>query len=144
MSADLIVYLPYSSMPSPRGWAEAIDRAGFPLSLDTDFDVNRATGFRPCRFRGKPSGFEYYSAPLTDEDRQVFGLPAGFDFSVNLLAHADGNEWESAVVAAGVLCWLGQGVLHDPQAGAQFSAAEVLSWAHRELARAESEGRDRA
>jgi hypothetical protein len=139
MSADLIVYLPRSAMPSPARWAWAITEAGFPVELDADFDVDRATGFRPCRFRGELSGFEYYSSALGVQDRKDLGLPVGCDFSVNLLAHADQHEWETAVVAAGVLCWLSGGVLHDPQEGAAYRPAEVRAWVARELARVELE-----
>jgi hypothetical protein len=135
MSADLLVYLPRSAMPSPARWARAITQVGFPVELDADFDVDRSTGFRPCRFRGELSGFEYYSSALADQGRTELGLPAGFDFSVNLLAHADHHEWETAVVAAGVLGWLSGGVLHDPQEGAEYRADGVMAWVAQELAR---------
>jgi hypothetical protein len=136
MSADLIVYLPRSAMPSPARWADAITQMGFPVELDTtDFDVESSTGFRPCRFRGEWTGFEYYSDVLTDQYRMKLGLPAGFDFSVNLLAHIDHHEWETAVVAAGVLCWLSRGVLHDPQEGTEYRDDGVMAWVAQELAR---------
>src|SRR5262245_60997806 len=128
MSADLVVYLPRSAMPSPALWARAITQASLPVELDPDFDVDCATGFRSCRFRGEVSGFEYYSGVQSEQDSTELGLPAGFDFSVNLLAHSGHHEWETAVVAAGVLCWLSGGVLHDPQEGTEYRADEVMAW----------------
>jgi hypothetical protein len=139
MSADLLIYLSRSAMPSPAQWARVIREAGLPVELHADFDVDRGTGFWPCRFRGEVSGFEYYSRPLAGQDREALGLPAGCDFAVKLLAHADHHEWETAVVAAGVLCWLSGGVLHEPQEGSVHQPDGVMTWVARELARAGSE-----
>jgi hypothetical protein len=133
VSADLLVFLKRSSMPSPASWAEAITQASLPVDMDPDFDVVNSSGFRPCRFRGELSGFEYYSSDLTAEDREEYGLPAGFDFCVNLLAHSDYQEWETAAAAAGVLCFMSRGVLVDLQSGEECSTNEVLAWVGRQL-----------
>jgi hypothetical protein len=139
VSVDLIVYLPRASMPEPARWAQAIRDAGFAFELDGDFDPDTATGFRPCQFRGLPSGFEYYSSRLTEQEWQELGVPPTCDFSVNLVTHADLREFATALIAASVLCHMSGGVLVDPQAGKHYSAAGVLAWAREELASFEDE-----
>lgn len=75
MSADLGVYLRRSSMPSPADWAQAIIDQGFPVEMDADFDVEHLGGYLPCRFRGEPSGFEYYSSHLSEQDKAESEIP---------------------------------------------------------------------
>lgn len=43
MSYDLVVYLQRSNMPTPAAWHSSIVAAGFPVTLDTDFDVGGPT-----------------------------------------------------------------------------------------------------
>ncbi len=133
MSVDLIVYLPRASMPTPARWAQAIRDAGFPVELESDFDPDTATGFRPCRYRGALSGFEYYSSPLSKQERNELGAPPNCDFSVNLVTHADLREFAVSLIAASVLCHLSGGVLFDPQTGEKYPALSVLSWAQEQL-----------
>ncbi len=134
MSVDLIVYLPRASMPTPERWAKAIRDAGFPVEMETAFDADTSSGFRPGRFAGVPSGFEYYSSLLTEQEQSELGVPPSYDFSVNLLTHADLREFATALIASSILCQLSDGLLVDPQAGERYSASEVLAWACQQLA----------
>jgi hypothetical protein len=138
LSYDLFVHLARHSMPPPGGWAAALSAAGFPMEMDPDFDVDTATGFRPCRFRGTLTGFEYRSCPLTECDRTELGLPGWCDFSVTLAAGAAAWEIPTAWVAASVLCHLSGGLLVDPQVGKMYSAREALKRARDELSRSET------
>jgi hypothetical protein len=139
VSVDLIVYLPRASMPAPERWANAIRDAGFPVELDADFDPDTATGFRPCRFRGVQSGFEYYSSRLSEQERRELGAPPGCNFSVALTTHADLREFATSLIAASVLCHVSGGLLVDPQSGEQLPAPGVLAWAREQLASLEGE-----
>ena len=108
-------------MPSPAAWQAAIGEAGFPVQLDTDFDVESFTGFLPCPVLGQVSDFEYYSSPVSGEDVQVLGLPPGTDFSVQLCIGSHSLELVSALAAAGTLAALSGGTLVDPhRPGKQF------------------------
>ncbi len=139
MSVDLIVYVKRSAMPTTQRWAEAIREAGFPLELGSDFDLDTATGFRPCKLRGVLSGFEYYSGRLSEQDCQDLGAPSGCDFSAMLSTGSDLRECATSLIAASVLCQISNGMLYDPQAGDQHSATAVMTWAREQLASFENE-----
>ncbi len=139
MSVDLTVYLPRSAMPSPARWAQAIRDAGFPVELGADFDVDVFTGYLPCQFRGKPAGFEYYSALVSRDECARLGLPAVCDFAVTLVTHADLREFATSLIAGSVLCQKSGGQLHEPQAGESYGPGDVLDWARQTLAEIETE-----
>jgi hypothetical protein len=134
MSVDLTVYLRRASMPTPKQWADAIRAAGFLAELETDFDPDTATGFRPCKFRGVLSGFECYRGRLSKQDCKDFGVPADCDFSVTFSTGADLREFATSLIAASILCAISNGVLIDPQAGTRYPASGVLAWAREQLA----------
>ncbi len=139
MSVDLIVYLARSAMPSPQRWQQAIRDAGFPVELDTDFDVYSSIGFRPCQFRGGEAGFEYFSATIDESERDGLGAPAGCDFSVTLVTHSDLRDFASSLLAAGALGHASGGLLVDPQAGESYPPERALDWARAQLAELEPE-----
>ena len=139
MSVDLIVYLRRASMPTSTRWAQAIRDAGFPVELESDFDPATETGFRPCRFRGVLSGFEYSSGLLNEQERVELGAPPGCDFSVNLVTHSDLREFATSLIAASVLCQLSGGLLYDPQENERYSTAGILEWAREQVASIEKE-----
>jgi hypothetical protein len=133
VSFDLTVYLAREKMPTPMRWAKAIREAGFPVDLDTDFDVDTSSGFRPCAYDGRPGGFEYFTGQVTDEDRVDLSLPAEYDFSVEFSTHSDMRELATSVIAAAVLCQLAGGQLYEPHVGEDVAAPQALSWARRML-----------
>jgi len=137
MSVDLIVYFRRAAMPTPSAWQKAICDAGFPVELDTDFDPDTASGFRPCRYRGAVSGFEYFASRLSPSDVAVVGAPPGSDFSVTLVTHSDLKEFACSAVAAGVLAQASSGLLVDPQSGESFLASDAVVWAAEQFAEAE-------
>ena len=139
MSVDLIVYLPRASMPTPALWTKEIADAGFPVVLESDFDPYTATGFRPCRYRGVLSGFEFYSGPISAEEQDDLSLPPDYDFHVNLVTHSDLREFATSLIAASVLCQLSGGLYYDPQESEQHSADGILSWARAQLPLIEQE-----
>jgi hypothetical protein len=104
VSVDLMVYMPRASMPTPVRWAKAIADAGFPVELESDFDPFTATGFRPCRFRGVLSGFEYYCRRVSEAEQRDLELPSKYDLYVNLVTHSDLREFATSLISACVLC----------------------------------------
>jgi hypothetical protein len=137
MSVDLIVYLPRSAMPSPERWQQAIRDAGFPVELDTDFDVDSFSGFLPCRFRGAEAGFEYFGAQVEEAERAQSQAPDGCDFSVTLVTHSDLREFACSLLAAGALCDATRGLLVDPQSGESCPPERALEWVREQLAELE-------
>jgi hypothetical protein len=128
VSIDLIVYLRRAAMPTPEQWQQAIRAAGFPVDLDTDFEVDTFTGFLPCKFRGADTGFEYFSEEVKEQDRVEAGLPPGTDFAVTLVTHSDLGEFATSLLAAGALCHASSGLLVDPQLGESCASEQVLAW----------------
>src|SRR5262245_40217520 len=106
MSISRTVYVRRSNMLTPKAWAEAIRAAGFPMELDTDFDVERHSGFLPCRYDGQDSGFEYYFSTLAEmraEDGadEACATPEVGDRDVGIafVTHSSIRELVTAVVA---------------------------------------------
>jgi hypothetical protein len=135
MSADLIVYLQHSSMPTPAGWQQAIRDAGFPVDLDTDFDPDTLGGFLPCKLQGAEAGFEYYARRLSPAEAEEVGAPVGADFSVVLNTHSDLRDFACSAVAAGALAWASGGQLVNPQSGESFASADAVGWADEQFAK---------
>ncbi len=133
MSVDLIVYLRRSAMPTPARWQRSVGDAGFPVELDTDFDVETFSGFLPCKFRGADSGFEYFSTSVDERERAEAGTPSGVDFAVTLATHSDPREFASSLLVSGALCHVSGGRLVDPQSGESISSERVLGWVREQL-----------
>ena len=133
MSVDLIVFAARSAIPSPADWQRAIDAVGFPVALDTDFDVGTFSGFLPCSFRSLASGFEYFVSALSPEERADAGAPEGTDFQVTFVTHSDPREFATSLLAAAALCHASGGLLVDPQSGDEIQADQVLDWARAGL-----------
>ena len=139
MSVDLVVYLARSAMPSPLQWAKAISEANFPVALDTQFDADEHTGFLPCKFRGKLSGFEYYSDRLREKEREEVGAPKTCDFLITFVTHSLMHELATSFIAAGVLCHISGGLFVDPQSGDSYTSEYVLDMVRSNLAAIEQD-----
>lgn len=137
MSVDLIVFASRTAMPTPSGWQQAINDAGFPVELDTNFDIDTQSGFLPCKLRGVDSGFEYFASKLSKDEAAEAGAPPSSDFSVTLVTHSDLRELACSAVAAAALAFASGGLLVDPQSGESFAAADTLQWARETFADAE-------
>jgi hypothetical protein len=138
MSYDLNVYLDRGKMPSPENWKASITRTGFPVELDSDFDVDSFTGFLPCPVNGEISGFEYYSSKLSPDEVARLGLPRNVNFSIQFNIGSRPLELISALAASSVLTLLTGGLLVDPQSGNSYVGEEALAWAKDEIGRAKT------
>jgi len=139
MSYDLNVYLDRQKMPSPETWKASITRAGFPVELDDDFDVESFSGFLPCPVKGEISGFEYYSSKLSPDEVATLRLPKNLNFSIQFNIGSRPLELVSALAASSVLATLTGGVLVDPQSGARVHRrggahmGEITNCSHQSL-----------
>jgi hypothetical protein len=59
MSLELHVLIA-DEPPDRVQWQAAINRLGFPVTLDGELDLARSVGFSPCRLQGEESGFELH------------------------------------------------------------------------------------
>lgn len=134
MSYDLNVYLSRQNMPTPTAWRAAIIAAGFPVELDSEFDVETFTGFLPSPVRGEISGFEYYARSAAPEETQELGLEPSINFTVQFVIGSRPLELVSALSAASVLAVVSGGSLVDPQSGESFSPSEAIAWAQTQIA----------
>src|SRR5262245_61991637 len=139
MSVDLNVYLARKSVPTAARWAQAITEAGFPIQLESDFDLLFATGFRPCLFRGVESGFEIFGETVGEETRQELSLPSNCDYQISLVTHSDLREFATSFVAACLLTHLTGGMYYDPQEDEQHGTEGIIEWARERLAFFETE-----
>ncbi|TDK66388.1 hypothetical protein [Sapientia aquatica] len=135
MSYDLNVYLSRQEMPTPIDWGEAIVKAGFPVELDSDFDVEAFKGFLPAPVRGEMAGFEYYAGPVTADLAKKMKLNENINFTVMFAIGSRPLELVSALSAASVLTLLSGGVLVDPQEGKSYLGVDAIEWAHAQIAR---------
>jgi hypothetical protein len=138
ISVDLFVHLKRSTMPRPTEWNLAMKQAGFDVELDLGFDQSH-TGFLPCKFRGIPTGFEFYGCDLKNDDKQSRGIPEAYDFSVTFTTGSDLREFAASLIAAGVLCQSADGMLVDPQSGNAFRADSVMAMVKKEITSIENE-----
>ena len=141
MSISRTVYLRRANMLSPKAWADAIRAAGFPVDLDMDFDVERHSGYLPCRYEGRESGFEYFFSTLDEirddnDDDDDFALPdvGDRDIGVAFVTRSSMRGLATAVAAAAVLCAKVDGVLSDDEAGQLIAAKDAIADARELLA----------
>ena len=120
-------------MPSPAAWQSAIVDAGFPASLDTDFDIDSFSGFLPCPIDGEMSGFEYYASTLSTEEAEALETAPGTDFSVQFCIGSRPLELVSALAASSALAAMTGGVLTDPNSGESVSGTNAILWAKARL-----------
>jgi hypothetical protein len=138
MSVTISIYLQRASMPSPTEWQSAIDAAGFPISLWTDFDVDLHTGFLPCKYRGQDSGFEYYAERVTALSPEIKAINPHLDFQVTLRFGSDLIECAAASCAGAALCLKCDAVIQD-DGGSLLTGASAVESALRPLDNIEKE-----
>ena len=129
MSYDLVVYLKRKNMPTPSAWQSAIVDAGFPVVLDTDFDIDSFSGFLPCPVNHEISGFEYYPSKPSSEELSELNLASDVDFSILFCIGSRPLELVSVFAASSVLAAISGGSLSDPQSGELITPNNVVSWA---------------
>ena len=120
MSVDLNVFLDPGRMVTPAQWAQAVKDAGFEVEMDTDFDPREFSGFLPCKYKGRDTGFEYYYGV-----EQGAARPACLTFSTR----SDYREFATSMICAAVLTSIVDGVLVDADGAAEIAAAKAVAWA---------------
>lgn len=76
MANEQFAFLKSSGVPTRNEWQQAIDRAGFDLTLDTGFEPRGNVGFVPCTLNGAASGVEMYFDDSADFMREFAAVAA--------------------------------------------------------------------
>lgn len=138
MSISRTVYVRREKVPSPTAWSAAIRAAGFPLEIHTDFDVERLSGFLPCVYDGRSSGFEYFFSTVDQirEDNEDCVLPdvGERDIGIAFVTRSSTLGLATAAIAAAVLCEMTDGILHDEEADELVDAKNAMADARALLA----------
>lgn len=132
MSIARTVYLRRTDMLTPQAWADAIRAAGFPMEMDTAFDVEDFSGFLPCRYDGESAGFEYFfstTAQIGAEGEDDLPDVGDRDVGVSFVTHSSTRDLVAATIAAAVLCVQTGGMLYDEEAGELMATNEALAYA---------------
>jgi hypothetical protein len=134
MSVSVVVFLRSDRIPSPTAWQEAIQKHGFPVALDLEFDPASSSGFRPCTHGGVASGFEFYldDAVLDGLDSAARTLVGDRNKMISLVTHSDMREAATSAIAAGVLAIVADGVLYDTEGGEFVLATDAVNWAREQ------------
>lgn len=136
MSAEIYVFLERANMPSPQQWQQTIAAAGFPLTLDTDFDPFTFTGFLPCQWSGHAAGFEYYFHPrqqIAEEFTYLAPRVTPFDSVVMLVWGGSLEEMACAVTAAAALAPTTPSLLYAPEDDSAVPGANAIGYAQEQL-----------
>lgn len=139
MSIDVLVHLSEGRMPTPQEWQSAITATGFPVSMDTDFDVKEFKGFLPCTYKELPAGFEYYYSKVEPHDLREIGVPESLPIQIALVTHSNFAELATSTIAAAVLANITDGLLVDTEEGKTYNGNEALTWAKQIVAEADQE-----
>ena len=130
MSQDVTVYFSADRMLTPSEWKSEITAIGFPVYLDSDFDIRKLKGFLPCKFEGVQSGFEFYFSDTVEFVAREAGLTGPSPVSITLVSHYD-TEFACACIACAVLAKMTGGIAVDHQEGANYSGEAAIEWARR-------------
>ncbi len=76
VATEQYAFLKSSNVPTREGLQQAIDRAGFNLQLDANYQPRTSVGFVPCTLNGQKAGVEMYfndSNEFMDSFRELAG-----------------------------------------------------------------------
>jgi hypothetical protein len=122
MSVTQTVFLVRAKLPTREAWAIALKEHGFALEIDPAFDPAGSEGYVPCSHAGEDAGFEYAVA-AADAYLEEQKLPQlrtklnGRDTAVSFVTHSRLADLKAAMIAAGVLGTIADGLLWSDEAG---------------------------
>lgn len=131
MSVETSVFLESERLPRGDVWSDAVREASVPLELDRAFDPQTFSGYLPCRYENKESGFEYFFGTVSAAgvDESLIDRVGARDAVVTLVTHSDFSELYAATFAAAVLAEITDGIVYDSESGDLISGNEARSWA---------------
>ena len=132
MSVLQLAIVRQTEIPNRDSWQAAIDRAGFALVLDADFDPLKSSGYTFVRLDGVDAAFEYDLARIEDVEFDV-DVPQldGREHVLALATRGDMRACAAATCAAAALVDSVGGIFFD---GEKFvDAIEAMRQARANL-----------
>lgn len=133
MSVGNSVFLKRRSIPTLVVWAQAIQNAGFSLTLDPELNMNESTGYRLGAYGGEEAGFEYSvevvagrDNRLRDEELRRIGER---DVEIIFTSRSRLRDLMASSIAGAVLASITDGIFWSHEAGELLSGDEALKWA---------------
>lgn len=100
MANEQFAFLKSSGVPTRNEWQQAIDRAGFDLTLDTGFEPRGNVGFVPCTLNGAASGVEMYFDDSADLMREFAAVAGDRDCCISFRWSGSMLECACAMIAS--------------------------------------------
>jgi hypothetical protein len=136
MSIELHIFLEKSKVPTRDLWQAEIERLGFPAVIDSPFDLQRDTGFRPASYEGAATGFEFYlesSKTIIESYPHVAPHVGNRDVCATFRWGGDLAEMGAASAAAASLAKLTDGIYFHPDDDLLYTADEALKATRTDL-----------
>jgi len=100
MANEQYAFLKSDEVPNRTQWQSAIDRTGFDLKLDPDYDVQGDSGFVSCQLDGAESGVEIYFENSVEAIKPFGDLPGDRDCYISFAWGGSMQECACAMVAS--------------------------------------------
>ncbi len=133
MSYSLSAYVRREQVPSGAALNERLRQAGARLELNNVGDLTSHRGFLPVKLDGQLTGFELYSAEITDKDRaahrkelaidgettdELLEILVASNFEIGVMCAAkDARELAAARLFTRTIAQAAGGWFSDPQTG---------------------------
>lgn len=144
MAYSCWVLIDQTRLPSVAELAQSIDRSGFPLRIDTDWEWTTHSGWLPAAFSGRESGFEIWFESLTAEASRAASA-AGFP-TVDSAVVIETRDWDSlrsgAAMAACLVAAGGSCISEDENH--YIGADAATAWARTQISEADRLEREAA
>jgi hypothetical protein len=139
MSLEQHVFLHGSKVPSRDAWQHAIERLGFPTTLDPELNVQEDSGFSPAIYNGVATGFEFYLGPAAEilsNYAHIAEQVGSRDMCATFCIGADLVAFAAASSSAAALTQLTDGVFVCDDT--IYTAEDVVEATRRELSSIDS------
>jgi hypothetical protein len=117
MSVDTFIFFRDDRLPSRDEWQAALDAENAHITLDHVDNLREFSGYWPAKFDGHDSGFEWFYGPVADMFGEQLEGAGDRHHAIDLVTHSDMRELVCAMLAAGVLAKLIDGLFLDEESG---------------------------
>ena len=117
------MFLRREHLPSRDDWQQAITENGYELRLD-DADPISHTGFWPAKLNNTDCGFEYFFESVEQDPEEILAAIGARGHRATFVWHSSIEDCRAAMIAAGVLAKISDGVLLDSWSG-EFTDGET-------------------
>jgi hypothetical protein len=133
MSVGNSVFLKRSSLPSLNAWGDAIRKARFSVTLDSELNVQKSTGYRLGTYAGKEAGFEYSVEVIADRktglnDEQLRRI-GDRDVEVIFTSGSRLRDLMAQTIASAVLASITDGIHWNHEADILAAGTEAIAHA---------------